>query len=127
MSEESIKNLNIAAQTIFDKKGMNILALDVKGVSSLTDYVLIAEGSVDRHVIAIAKELLMVLKENGEKPIYIEGLEAGDWVVLDYLDYMIHLFMPGLRDKYQLEELFRDGEIVDLKIEINASSDQKHD
>ena len=121
MSENTIKNLNIAAQTIFDKKGFNILALDVRGISSLTDYVLIAEGSVDRHVIAIAKELLEVLKARGEKPIYVEGLEAGDWIVLDYLDYMIHLFMPGLRDKYQLEELFRDGKIVDLKIEVNAS------
>ena len=121
MSEDNIKNLNTAAQTIFDKKGVNILALDVRGVSSLTDYVLIAEGSVDRHVIAIARELMQTLKEGGEKPIYVEGLEAGDWVVLDYLDYMIHLFSPGLRDKYQLEELFRDGEIVELNIETASS------
>lgn len=120
MSEDTEKFLHQCAQTIFDKKGGNILALDVKGVSGLTDYVLIAEGNVDRHVTAIAHELIETLKEQGEKPVHVEGLQTGDWVVIDYLDYMIHLFMPGLRDKYRLEELFRDGKIVDLKIDTSS-------
>ncbi len=120
MSDYTMQNLHNAAQTIFDKKGVNILALDVKGVSGFTDYVLIAEGSVDRHVIAIAKEIMEILEEKGEKPIYVEGLQSGDWVVIDYLDFMIHLFMPGLRDKYRLEELFREGEIVDLKLKFDS-------
>ena len=119
MPEDPVQKIHTAAQTIFDKKGINILALDVKGASNLTDYVLIAEGNVDRHVIAIAREVIDVLEKQGEKPVYVEGLEAGDWVVIDYLDYMIHIFMPGLRDKYQLEELFRDGKIVDLKLKLN--------
>jgi len=114
-----MEKLQLAAQALYDKKGINILALDVKNISSLTDYILIAEGSVDRHVVAMAKEVIETLKKQGEKPIYVEGLQAGDWVVLDYLDYMIHIFMPGLRDKYQLEEMFRDGEIVDLKLKID--------
>jgi len=115
-----MKNVQIAAQTIFDKKGINILALDVKEISSLTDYVLIAEGNVDRHVIAIARDIVETLKEQGERPIYIEGLESGDWVVIDYLDYMIHIFMPGLRDKYQLEEMFRDGKVVELNLKVDT-------
>lgn len=113
--------LDLIGQTIFDKKGMNILALDVKGISSITDYVVIADGMVDRHVIAIAQELLHVLKEKGEKPVYVEGLQNGDWVVLDFGGYMIHLFMPGIREKYRLEELYRDGKIVNLKIETDFS------
>jgi ribosome-associated protein len=116
MSEKQLKILNTIAQTIYDKKGKNILALDVKGVSSLTDYVLIAEGNVDRHVIAIAQSVMDEMKKEGERPFMVEGLETGDWVVLDYLEYMVHLFMPGLREKYRLEELFRDGKIVDLQI-----------
>jgi len=121
MSEEKSKNsLFSAAQAIFDKKGINILALDVHGVSSLTDYVLIAEGNVDRHVIAIAGGVIEALKKEGEKPIHVEGLETGDWVVIDYLDYMIHIFMPGLRDKYHLEEIFRDGKIIDLNLNLNS-------
>ena len=119
MSKDPIKILNIVAQAIFDKKGTNILALDVKGVSNLTDYILIAEGNVDRHVVAIAYEIIETLKKHGEKPVQIEGLETGDWIVIDYLDYMIHLFMPGLRDKYRLEELFQEGKVINLKIKTS--------
>jgi ribosome-associated protein len=97
--------LNRIAQVIFDKKGMNILALDVRGVSSLTDFVIIAEGNVDRHVSAIADAVIVALKEEGYQPIHTEGLQSGDWVVIDFLDIMVHLFMPGLRDKYRLEDL----------------------
>lgn len=113
------KFLNTIAQTIFDKKGTNILALDVKGVSQLTDYVIIAEGNVDRHVIAIAHDLIGVLKELGCAPLRVEGIKSGDWIVIDGSNYMVHLFMPGLRDKYSLEELFRKGQIVDLKIDLH--------
>ncbi len=110
--------LETIAQAIFDKKGVNTLALDVRGISSLTDYVLIAEGMVDRHVIALAHEILHVLKEKGERPLNTEGLQHGDWVVLDFGGYIVHLFMPGLRDKYKLEELYRQGKIVNLQIKI---------
>ncbi len=118
MSENQTKFLTTVAQTIYDKKGMNILAIDVRGISSLTDYVLIAEGSVDRHVTAIGHAVIDALKKEGERPFQVEGLESGDWVVIDYLQYMVHIFMPGLREKYRLEELFRDGKIIDLQIKI---------
>jgi ribosome-associated protein len=119
MLNEPIEILNAAAQAIYDKKGFNILGLDVREVSTLTDYLLIAEGGVDRHVIAIANEVIETLKEKGQRPSHVEGLEHGDWVVIDYLDLMIHLFMPGLREKYQLEQLFQEGEIVDLKLKLD--------
>src|SRR5688572_21562037 len=61
--------LNRIAQAIFDKKGMNILGLDVRGVSTLTDYVIIAEGNVDRHVVAIASAVIDVLKKEGYAPV----------------------------------------------------------
>jgi ribosome-associated protein len=109
--------LDTIAQIIFDKKGSNILALDLRGISSITDYVILAEGNVDRHVVAIAKTIEETLKEQGTIPAHVEGLQTGDWVVLDYLQVMVHLFMPGLRDRYQLEKLWQKGEIVDLHIE----------
>lgn len=118
MSEKQLKILNTIAQTIYDKKGMNILALNVKGVSTLTDYVLIAEGNVDRHVVAIAQAVMDTMKKEGERPFMVEGMESGDWVVLDYLEYMIHIFMPGLREKYRLEELFGEGKLIELQIKI---------
>ncbi len=112
--------LNRIAQAIFDKKGMNILGLDVRGISSLTDYVIIAEGNVDKHVVAIAQAVIEVLKQEGCNPIHVEGLQTGDWVVIDFLDIMVHLFMPGLREKYRLEDLWKEGQLFDLT--INTSS-----
>lgn len=110
--------LDLIANEIFDKKGVNILALDVKEVSSITEYIIIAEGMVNRHVIALANQLMDALEKKGEKPINVEGLENGDWVVLDYGAYMIHLFMPGLRERYRLEELYRSGHILNLNIKV---------
>lgn len=112
---DSIAVLNSIAQTVFDKKGFNILALDVRDVSTLTDFFLIAEGNVDKHVVALAKAVIEKLKQEGESPIHVEGLDQGDWVVVDYLEIVIHLFKPGIRDKYRLEELWREGKIVDLE------------
>jgi ribosome-associated protein len=110
--------LNLIAQTIYDKKGMNILGLDLRGASTITDYAIIAEGNVDRHVIAIAKAVIDAAGQIGEKTDHIEGVQFGDWVVIDFLDIMVHLFMPGLRDKYQLEKLWKEGAILDLNIVV---------
>jgi ribosome-associated protein len=118
MQEEIKRILNTIAQTIFDKKGINILALDVTGISTVTDYVLIAEGNVDKHVLSIAHAIVDALEPLGMRPFTEEGMKSGDWVVLDFFDVMVHLFMPGLRDKYQLEELWRMGKIIDLQIKV---------
>lgn len=112
--------LNKIAQVIYDKKGMNILGLDVRGVSSLTDFVIIAEGNVDRHVSAIAHAVIDTLKEEGIKPLHVEGIQEGDWVVIDFLDMMVHLFMPGLREKYRLEDLWKNGQILELHIDTDS-------
>jgi len=97
---------------------MNILALDVRGISTITDFVIIAEGSVDRHVVAIAQAVEHALEAIGERPVHMEGLDTGDWAVIDYVHVMVHIFMPGVREKYRLEELWRNGKIVDLKIAV---------
>ncbi len=118
-SSENI--LNTIAQTIFDKKGFNILALDVGGVCSMTDYFLIAEGSVERHVKALGHSITEHLSEMGVKPFHVEGEKIGDWVVLDYGDILVHLFLPELRQKYALEELWHEGKIIDLNIKHRSS------
>ena len=116
MTRDPLAILNLIAQTIYDKKGINILALDVRGVSCMTDYVLIAEGNVDRHVSAIGKAIIEALEKIGETVPHTEGVKEGEWAVLDLFDIMVHLFQPGMRDKYQLEQLWKDGKIVDLTI-----------
>lgn len=113
--------LNKIAQIIFDKKGSNILALDVRGISSLIDFVIIAEGNVDKHGSAIASTVVEELKKIGLKPSYIEGLQNGDWVVIDYLNTIVHIFEPGLREKYRLEELWKKGSVIDVKIDFESA------
>lgn len=113
--------LEIVAQAIFDKKGFNILALDVREISSFTDYLVIAEGNVERHVKAIGESVQEKLKECGESPVHVDGEESNNWLVIDFLDIMVHLFMPDIREKYQLEHLWKDGQIVDLNINPSSS------
>lgn len=121
------KTLDLIAQAIFDKKGFNILALDVHGISTMTDYFMIAEGSVDRHVQALGRMIIDKLDENGIKPLHVEGMQTGDWLVIDYGDIVIHLFMEGLREKYALEELWKDSRLVDLHIVITPEIKPKRD
>lgn len=119
MKKSPLELLNLIAQVIYDKKGANILALDVRNLSSIADYLIIAEGNVDRHVSSIARAIIEELREKGEKVVHVEGLQSGDWVVIDFGGIMVHLFMPGLREKYSLEKLWGDSHIVDLEIDVS--------
>jgi ribosome-associated protein len=122
MKKDSLQLLKVIAQKLFDKKGFNIIAIDVREVSTMTDFFLIAEGAVDRHVRAMAQEVMEAMKEEGEKPVYSEGLSESDWIVLDYLEIVIHLLVPKMRDKYRLEELWQAGKIVDLELEVSKGA-----
>jgi len=117
MTKDPLKIVQIIGQTIYDKKGLNPLAINIQNVSTLTDYVIVAEGNVDRHVVAIARAITNAMTEEGETLLFQEGIGEGDWIVLDYGNIIIHLFTPGLRQKYQLERLWATGEVVDLQIE----------
>lgn len=122
MTNNAFKILTFVAQTIFDKKGFNILVLDVLGISTLTDYFVIAEGSSDRHVRALGQTVMNALSDLGMKPLHAEGDKIGDWLVIDYGEFVIHIFMPGLREKYALESLWREGKIVDVSIDISKKT-----
>jgi ribosome-associated protein len=113
------KILNSIAQTIYDKKGFNILILDVQNICTMTDYFIIAEGTVDRHVRAISMALIDQLAQEGYEPLHVEGQQDGDWVVLDYSDFVIHLFIPDFREKYALEEVWKEGKIVNVEIKTS--------
>ena len=109
-----IDSIHQIAQLLFDKKGSNIIAIDVRGLSSITDYVVIANGNVERHVIALAKEVAILMKKGGETASCMEGMEHGDWIVLDYFHSIIHLLIPPMREKYRLEHLWSNGEVIDV-------------
>jgi ribosome-associated protein len=118
-----VKNtiLEKICQAIADKKGMNAVVIDVRGISSLTDYFVIAEGNVARHVIAVARNVVDSLKNDGISPIHIEGLSEGSWVVLDYLDVVVHVFTTELRNRYAIEEIWKEGSIVSIDVDYEPS------
>lgn len=116
MTKQDKKRLDILSQTIFDKKGFNILALDVRGISTMTDYFVIAEGSVGRHIKSICTAIKDKLCEEGMTLYHSEGEQEGDWIVMDYAEVVIHLFTPEMREKYALEELWNKAKIVDVSI-----------
>lgn len=124
MNQQTMKMLNLIAQAIYDKKGMNILALDVRGISSLADYVIIAEGNIDRHIKALSSIIKDKLHEAGRHPLYVEGEQTGDWIVIDCSDIVVHLFIPEFREKYNLEKLWNKSKVVDLNITLRPSTEQ---
>jgi ribosome-associated protein len=116
---DSKEILNKIAQIIYDKKGENIIALDVKGISSITDFMILATANVERHAQAIARTIIDELKKINQRPYFVEGLKDGDWVVVDYSNIMVHLFIPEYRSLYALETLFSDAKLIDLNIKIS--------
>ena len=96
----------MAARTLVNQKGQDPLILDVRGLSSLGDYFIICSGTSKRHVQALAQHLREALGQAGVKPLGVEGLEEGSWILLDYIDVVIHLFIFPLREFYDLEGLW---------------------
>jgi ribosome-associated protein len=115
--------LDQIAQAIYEKKGKNILAIDVRDISSLTEYFVIAEGNVERHVGSIARTVVDELTAVGLKCYALEGVRSGDWVVIDFGHIFVHLFHPDMREKYALEHIWKAGEIVDLNIVLERGAE----
>lgn len=98
-----------ALEAIDDLKGRELVVLDLHGLNDATDYFVIASGTSDAHVRGIADSVLQRLERRGVAAHHIEGLPAGRWVLLDYVDFVVHLFHPETRAFYQLERLWGDA------------------
>lgn len=104
-----------AAELALEGKAQDVLSLDLRGISSATDYFLLATGASDVQVRAIADRVIDGLKSEGIPPHQVEGMTAGRWVLIDYVDVVIHVFHPEPRAFYQLEELWGDADRVDYE------------
>lgn len=98
-----------AAELALERKAHDVLILDLRGISSATDYFVIGGGTSDVQVKAIAEYLVEELKKDDVRPQHIEGLPGGRWVLLDYVDFVVHVFHPQARNFYQLERLWGDA------------------
>lgn len=104
-----------AAELALDRKGREVSCLDLRGLSSATDFFLVVTGTSELHVRAIAEHTIEELKKDGVRPDHVEGLRGGRWVLIDYIDFVVHIFHPAARDFYQLERLWGDAPIHSLE------------
>lgn len=95
-----------------DRKGYDIVVLDVREVASFTDYMMICTGRGERHVQAIVDAILEGANGQKPEPLHTEGYEQAHWVLVDFVDYLVNVFTPETRDFYQLERLWRDAPVL---------------
>jgi ribosome-associated protein len=113
MIDEALTLSHLIVDTLEEKKGENILLLDLVGICSFTDYFVICTGGSERALKSLAEEIQLRLKtQDSIMTRSVEGDSSSGWVLLDYGDVILHLFSPTLRDYYRLEDLWRDGQVL---------------
>lgn len=103
-----------AIEALEDYKAGDITVLDLRGLSAATDFFVIASGSSDLHVRSMGLRIAEDLEREDITSHHIEGLSAGKWVLLDYLDFVVHIFHPSAREYYGLERLWSDAPLVGM-------------
>ncbi len=117
--EDLDDDLRLAIRCAAEKKAMNMVALDLREIASFTEFFVIASGANQRQVQAISDEIGEQLKKQYQrKPVRIEGYSGAEWVLLDYGDFVVHLFDKEARDFYDLERLWRDARKVEVPADL---------
>lgn len=104
MNSEKLSDLIVDA--LVDVKGQDIVRLDVRDMTSMTDWMIVASGTSNRHVRGLIDNVIEKAKAVGHRPIGIEGEDGGEWVLLDLQDALVHVMLPKVREFYNLEKLW---------------------
>ena len=104
------KELRAAVKASQEKKAADLVVLDLRGLANFTDFFLLASGTSNRQSKAIADAVEETLASKGIKPNHVEGYPQGDWILMDYVDFVVHIFTPRSRAYYNLERLWGDAE-----------------
>ena len=107
----------LIVEAALDRKAERPIVLDVRKLTSFADTFVILSGQSDRQVRSIADAVVHALKQSGDQPLGVEGLDDGNWVLIDCNDSIVHVFDPETRERYDLERLWRDAPRLDLEIE----------
>src|SRR4051794_9692322 len=113
--QDSLALAQRAAAICLDYKANDIVLLDLRGVTDMTDFFIVASGTSDTHVRSIGERLAEEMKKAGSPAYHVEGLAQGRWVLLDFVDFVVHVFHPTLRNFYQLERLWADAEYIPIE------------
>jgi ribosome-associated protein len=101
-----------AAELSLEKKGEDVKILDLRGLTSVTDFFVIITADSERKAKAVAEHIVDELKQDGERPMHIEGLDTLHWILIDYVDVVVHIFQPDERRFYDLESLWSDAVVT---------------
>ncbi|HJS25329.1 MAG TPA: ribosome silencing factor [Pyrinomonadaceae bacterium] len=105
-----------------EKKALDPVVLDLREIASFTDYFMIVSGANERQVQAISDEVYESLKKSGHAAARVEGYKTAEWILLDYGDFVVHVFEQKARKFYDLERLWRDSKRIDVPAEFNSDS-----
>jgi len=117
MTTDSKTKSLLCLRAAIEKKAQDPVLLELKGITSFTDYFLLCSGKSDRQVQAIAQAIEEALKKRGIQPLGQEGMREGRWILMDYEDVVVHIFLEPVRKFYDLEGLWIDAPRVDLQKE----------
>jgi ribosome-associated protein len=106
---ESEQLLKLVKDSLEDMKARDLRVLDVRKLTSITDYLVVVSGTSDRHVRSVASRLVEAAKAAGQMPIGVEGEESAEWVLVDLADVVVHVMQPRVREFYKLEDLWAVG------------------
>ena len=96
----------LVVEALDDLKAVNPVILDVTGLTDVMDYLVVASGTSNRHVKSLADNVCMEAKKQGQRALGVEGEDAGEWVLVDFGDVVVHVMLPATRDFYDLERLW---------------------
>jgi ribosome-associated protein len=122
-SEELDDRIKSALHAASDKKALNSVVLDLREIASFTNYFLITSGTNERQVQAIADEVYERLKHSGSTAARVEGHKTAEWILLDYGDFVVHVFEAKARKFYDLERLWRESKRMDLPPDLGGEND----
>ncbi|MEK1926438.1 MAG: ribosome silencing factor [Rhizobium giardinii] len=114
--EAAARALHLVLNSLEDSKAEDIVTINIAGKSALGDYMVVVSGRSSRHVMAIADHLMTDLKDEGHGNARVEGLETGDWVLIDSGDIIIHVFRPEIREFYNIEKMWAAPDMEDGRL-----------
>ena len=109
------KQIDVAVAAAVDRKALNLIVLDLRKAGGFTDYFVICSGANARQIRAIADAVMSSLAAEGAKPAHVEGYDRSEWILIDYFDFIVHVFAEDTRMFYGLERLWGSAERVEPK------------
>ena len=126
MTEPILEHLRIAVEAAQDKKAEEIEVLDLRGMNGVTDYFLICHGNSQRQVHAIVDAILKKTRDAKRRPAHVEGEGGAEWVLMDYLDFVVHVFVRDRRTFYSLEKLWAGAPRLEFPVPAaSAQADRR--